>query len=84
MGALSREEQRLLRMLEQVHRGDSGMGMRFKLLRRGLVDTVDLRRLSDKGEALLRELRERDVATLDSTPAPGLRGCCEAAGMDRG
>lgn len=82
MDTPTHEEHRLLRMLEQVHRGDSGMRVRFKLLRRGLIDTVDLRRLSDEGEALLRELRERNVAAQNATAAPGLLGCCEAAGTE--
>ena len=84
MGAPTHEEHRLLRMLEQVHRGDPGMGVRFRLLRRGLVDTVDLRRLSDKGEALLRELRERTAAAKAVADAPGLPGCCAAVGTEPG
>ena len=68
MRDLTLEEKGLLQVLEKVQSGDGNMAIavRFILLRRGLIDTSELSRLSDNGEEWLRVLRELNTSAANA------------------
>lgn len=83
LSALTARESDLLHVLGNLKAGCAriGPGRRLMLLRKGLIDSVDRGTLTDKGEAVLRDLRQRqfDVAcawapALQRVPTPGLAG----------